>query len=50
MKNMEVVVYYLQQIASYITLKYPLLKSCFKGKRYVEKVLSSNKTLLGYHG
>ena len=37
-------------IASYITLKYPLLKSCFKGKRYVEKVLSSNKTLLGYHG
>ena len=36
-------------IASYIALKYPLLKSCFKGKRYVEKVLSSNKTFLGYH-
>lgn len=36
-------------IASYIALKYPLLKSCFKGKRYVEKVLSSNKTKLGYH-
>ena len=36
-------------IASYIALKYPLLKSCFKGKRYVEKILSSNKTLLGYH-
>ena len=36
-------------IASYIALKYPLLKSCFKGKRYVEKVLSSSKTKLGYH-
>ncbi|WP_442265509.1 hydroxymethylpyrimidine/phosphomethylpyrimidine kinase [Tenacibaculum sp. ZS6-P6] len=36
-------------IASYIALKYPLVKSCFKGKRYIEKVLSSNKTLLGYH-
>lgn len=36
-------------IASYVALKYPLVKSCFKGKRYIEKVLSSNKTLLGYH-
>ncbi|CAM1342097.1 hydroxymethylpyrimidine/phosphomethylpyrimidine kinase [Tenacibaculum amylolyticum] len=36
-------------IASYIALKYPLLKSCYKGKRYVETILSSNKTLLGYH-
>ncbi len=36
-------------IASHIALKYPLVKSCFKGKRYIEKVLSSNKTLLGYH-
>lgn len=36
-------------IASHVALKYPLVKSCFKAKRYVEKVLSSNKTLLGYH-
>ncbi len=36
-------------IASYVVLKYPLVKSCFKAKRYIEKVLSSNKTLLTYH-
>ena len=36
-------------IASHVALKYSLVKSCFKGKRYIEKVLSSNKTLLGYH-
>lgn len=37
-------------ITSYLALKYPLLKACYKGKRYTEKVLSSNKSLLGYHG
>lgn len=36
-------------IASHIALGYPLIKSCYKGKRYIEKILSSNKTLLGYH-
>lgn len=36
-------------IASYLALGYPLLKSCYRGKRYVEKFLSSNKTLLGVH-
>ena len=36
-------------IASHIALGYSNLKSCFKGKRYTERVLSSNKTLLGYH-
>ncbi|WP_298548488.1 hydroxymethylpyrimidine/phosphomethylpyrimidine kinase [uncultured Aquimarina sp.] len=36
-------------ITSYLSLGFPLLKSCFRGKRYTEKVLSSNKTLLGYH-
>lgn len=37
-------------ITSYLALGYPLLKACYKGKRYTEKVLSSNKSLLGYHG
>lgn len=37
-------------ITSYLALGFPLLKSCHKGKRYVEGFLSSNKTLLGYHG
>lgn len=37
-------------ITSYLALKYPLLKACYKGKRYTEKVLRSNKSLLGYHG
>ncbi|MDY8135026.1 hydroxymethylpyrimidine/phosphomethylpyrimidine kinase [Aquimarina sp. 2201CG5-10] len=36
-------------IATNIALGFPLLKACFKAKRYTEKVLSSNKTLLGYH-
>jgi len=36
-------------IASYIALGYSILKSSYRGKRYVERVLSSNKTLLGYH-
>lgn len=36
-------------ITSYLALGFPLLKSCYRGKRYVEQFLSSNKTLLGYH-
>lgn len=36
-------------ITSYLALGFPLLKSCYKGKRYVERFLSSNETLLGYH-
>lgn len=36
-------------ITTYLALKFPLLKACFRGKKYTEKVLSSNKTLLGYH-
>jgi len=37
-------------ITAYLALGFPLLKACYKGKRYTEKVLSSNKGLLGYHG
>lgn len=37
-------------ITGYLALEFPLAKACIKGKRYTEKVLSSNKTLLGYHG
>lgn len=36
-------------IASYIALGFPLLKSCFRAKKYVEDFLSSNNSLLGYH-
>lgn len=36
-------------ITSYLTLGFPLLKACYRGKRYTEKYLSSNKSLLGYH-
>lgn len=36
-------------ITSYLALGFPLLKACYRGKQYTEKVLSSNKTLLGYH-
>ncbi|TPN87565.1 hydroxymethylpyrimidine/phosphomethylpyrimidine kinase [Aquimarina algicola] len=36
-------------ITTYLALGYPLLKSCLKAKRYTEKILSSNDTLLGYH-
>ncbi len=36
-------------IAGYLALGFPLLKACYKGKRYTEKVLSSNNNLLGYH-
>ncbi len=36
-------------IATYIAFGFPLLKACFRGKKYTESVLGSNKTLLGYH-
>lgn len=36
-------------ITSYLALGFPLLKACYRGKQYTERVLSSNKTLLGYH-
>ncbi|KAA1243770.1 hydroxymethylpyrimidine/phosphomethylpyrimidine kinase [Aquimarina sp. RZ0] len=36
-------------ITAQLALGFPLLKSCFRGKRYTEKVLSSNTALLGYH-
>ncbi|GAA4273475.1 hydroxymethylpyrimidine/phosphomethylpyrimidine kinase [Aquimarina gracilis] len=36
-------------ITAYLALGFPILKACYRGKRYTEKVLSSNKTLLGYH-
>ncbi len=36
-------------IAGNLAQGYPILKASFRGKRYVEKILSSNKTLLGFH-
>jgi len=36
-------------IAGYLALGFPLLKACYRAKRYTEKVLRSNKSLLGYH-
>jgi len=36
-------------ITSYLALGFPLLKACYRGKRYTEKFLSSNKSLLGFH-
>ncbi|GGX08017.1 hydroxymethylpyrimidine/phosphomethylpyrimidine kinase [Aquimarina muelleri] len=36
-------------ITTQLALGFPLLKACFRGKRYTEKVLSSNTSLLGYH-
>ncbi len=36
-------------IAAHLALDFPLLKACYRGKRYTEKVLVSNKSLLGYH-
>jgi len=36
-------------ITANLALGFPLLKACFRGKRYTEKFLGSNKTLLGYH-
>ncbi|MCH2231744.1 MAG: hydroxymethylpyrimidine/phosphomethylpyrimidine kinase [Crocinitomicaceae bacterium] len=36
-------------VTSYLALNYPLIKACYRGKMYTEKLLSSNKSLLGYH-
>ncbi|WP_299435149.1 bifunctional hydroxymethylpyrimidine kinase/phosphomethylpyrimidine kinase [uncultured Aquimarina sp.] len=36
-------------ITAQLALGFPILKACYRAKRYTEKVLSSNKTLLGYH-
>ena len=36
-------------ITAQLALGFNLLKSCYRAKRYTEKVLSSNTTLLGYH-
>lgn len=36
-------------IASYLALGFPLFKACYRAKRYTEKFLSSNRTLLGTH-
>ncbi len=36
-------------ITAQLALGFPLLKSCCRGKRYTEMLLSSNKSLLGYH-
>ena len=37
-------------ICSYLALEFKLIKSCYKGKKYIERFLSSNKSLLGIHG
>jgi len=36
-------------ITAKLSLGFPLIKACYRGKMYTEKVLSSNKSLLGYH-
>jgi hydroxymethylpyrimidine/phosphomethylpyrimidine kinase len=36
-------------ISSYLALGFSLKKACKKGKRYTEKFLSSNNSLLGFH-
>ncbi len=36
-------------ITAYLALGFPLLKACFRGKKYTERVLGSNSELLGYH-
>lgn len=36
-------------IATNLALGFPLLKACFRAKKYTEKILSSNTTLLAYH-
>ena len=37
-------------IAAYTASGYPLLKACLRGKRYTERMLSSNNSLLAFHG
>ncbi|PKV48415.1 hydroxymethylpyrimidine/phosphomethylpyrimidine kinase [Aquimarina sp. MAR_2010_214] len=36
-------------ITTYLALGFSLIKACYRGKRYTEKILSSNSSLLGYH-
>ena len=36
-------------IACFVAREFPLLKSCYKAKRNIEKALSSNSTKLAYH-
>ena len=36
-------------ITSFLALEIPLNKACYKGKKYTENALSSNKSLLAYH-
>ncbi len=36
-------------IAAQLAMGFPLLKACYRAKRYTEKVLASNTSLLGYH-
>ena len=36
-------------ITAQLAVGFSLLKACYRAKRYTEKVLSSNTTLLGYH-
>lgn len=36
-------------ITAHLALGFPLMKACYRAKRYTEKFLSSNPTLLGFH-
>lgn len=36
-------------IVAHLSREFPLVKACLRSKRYLEKVLVSNETLLGYH-
>ena len=36
-------------VVAYLAQGFSLQKACFRAKRYIERVLSSNKSLLGYH-
>jgi len=36
-------------MTAYLALDYGMVKACYRGKKYTEKFLSSNKILLGYH-
>jgi hydroxymethylpyrimidine/phosphomethylpyrimidine kinase len=36
-------------ITSYLAHDFPILKACFRGKRYTERTLESNNSLLAFH-
>lgn len=36
-------------ITAYLAMDYPLMKSCYRGKKYTEQFLCSTPNLLGYH-